>query len=229
MNPWKVIESLNLGNNTNKLIRAVLKTDTIDTNLYIGNMNIIPQGDNNFEQLPWIPKKIENIQNQAEMLHNESISLTSISEYANKEQIESSKGLAAVAMCNIFEEKDENINGLIENITIALKDLQNAVNSIKYPAELSINTLFKIDTNRFEQVVNETHKAKNPSVLLKHISPYFKSPAHYAIFSISDDESLAFVLYGYKIAPKIGTCYHQIWSNIKNEPLMISNECIWRS
>ena len=61
MNPHETIQKLQLGETVNRLISALINTRNVKSNLYIGTMEIVKQGEPRLGQTKWIPRKVANI------------------------------------------------------------------------------------------------------------------------------------------------------------------------
>ena len=229
MNPWETIYSLKLGEPANKLLKTIIKTDNVDTNLYLGMVEIIPDGEPNLDQLAWIPRKIENFQNLTEKLLQTANSFSTISEFAKKSEVQAPKAFYIKSLKNQFYDNSFNITKQIDGLKTVLKDMENAINSISYPQNYLIKTLYKINPRSSEVIIDENQRIAYGGKIIRFTAKYMKCPMHFIIYSLSDDCDMAFVSYGYHIAPKTGAIYHQVWENINENPMMISSECVWRS
>lgn len=229
MNPHKTIEKLNLGDTINRLLSILINTDTIDTNLYIGTIDIVPDGEPNLDQLPWIPRKVENLKKLTGELHDTAVGLDRLAQLAKEVDESSQKSFPLTCLYREFRSADFIIQKQIDHLKMVLKDLDNGVYSIKYPKTTHIKNLYKIKEKSSKLIIKEQDRVEYPSRVLTFVGKLMESPMHYYLFSVSEADGTAFISRGYRVAPLVGAGYHEIWGDIHTNPHMVSSECVWRS
>ncbi len=226
MNLHETIQKLELGETVNRLLAAMINTENVASNLYIGTMDIVTQGEPKLDQLKWIPRKVANLQKLTVKLHDSASDFQQMAKLAEKAEKSTFKSLPVTSIRNEFQDVKHGFKQQLDYLSMVLHDMENAVNELDYPVKYFFKNLYKINEKGSQLIIKEQdkveYKGRKTKIGMDH-------PMHYYFMSVSESDGSAFVAKGYQVAPLVGGGYHEIWGNIHEKPKMISSQCVWQS
>lgn len=229
MNPYNTIQELEFGDSTNRLLSALINFDKLDTNLYVGTIEIAQDGESNFDQLPWIAHKVEKLQTLTSKLHDTAMGFNSITHLTKEIEESTQKSFPIGNLNRAFRDASSRVSNHLYDLHLLLKDMENAVKSIKYPSMYYVKNLYRIQEKSSSVIIEEKDKIEYPNRVLNFVHKLMESPMHYFLVCVSEADGTAFVSRGYKIASKVGAGYHEIWGDIHTNPRRISSSTAWQS
>jgi hypothetical protein len=226
MNIKEAIEKLQLGETVNRLLAAMINTENVASNLYIGTMEIATQGEPKLDQLKWIPRKVANLQKLTAKLHDSAGDFKQIAKLAEKAEKSTFKSLPVTSIRIDFHDVRHDFKQQLDYLSMVLQDMENAVNELDYPVKYFFQNLYEINEKGSQLIIKEQdkveYKGRKTKIGMGH-------PMHYYFISVSESDGTAFVATGHQFGPLVGGGYHEIWGNIHKKPRMISSHCVWQS
>ena len=212
-----------------RLISGFMKENKSEINFYVGELEHTVQGEPSIAQLPWIPRKVKNLQKNTEKLHNLASDFQAISQIANSHATSQALGIDLLLLQQTFRKKKREIEHVAKYIETVLKDMENAVDSLSVPGATYIKSLYKIGNKGIEPILGQDDKMEYPDRMLAFTAKYMESPMIYFLFTIPQGSNMAMVSQGFRLAPLCGAGYHEIWTDLDTIPKLADKREIWRS
>lgn len=226
MNPHETIQKLQLGETVNRLISALINTRNVKSNLYIGTMEIVKQGEPRLGQTKWIPRKVANIEKLTAKLQKAAGDFKPIAKFAKQIEKSTYKSLPLSSLRSEFRDAKHEFKQQLDYLSMVLQDMENAVNELDYPVKYIIKNVFEVKEDSSRLIIKEEDEVEYRG---RKTGIGMSTPMHYFIISVSESDGTAFVATGYEFAPLVGAGHHEVWGNIHKKPRMISSQCVWQS
>lgn len=228
------IQSIGLSELETRLLSAILSSEPENNIYYIGEWGVELVGEPNLKQLPWIPKKVDNLQQQVDLLNQMAEGFNPIAEIVSTAS-DASTPKGTIEELNhlivTLSHEQRVMAEQLDKLRVILKDMDNAINSLVYPTQSYLYTLYRVDTQGVEQLITPEDKEELNGLLLSVLctSPSPNRQARAYLYNIDKETNTAEVLNYYGGMPRgIEATSTTIWQNINTSPTQIGTNRMWR-